>query len=243
MKNQEVKITTKEKKNKNISKKNEIITEENKMSEEEKMDSIHKENFINGLKNKLINKEQKYHNAEHIITKIDDMNVIVYIEYSNYSADNIKYFKVMIQDKYLSSNNNTYHHLFYAEHEKGSNRSSYHHFNIDNENEMNYFWNLLKNLKTYKYNKITSTFEHIGKMDVNKKYNDSIEYLFDSEICCVCNDKVGYYERIQCNHFLCKKCAQQMIKRKNVQCPICREKCVHRYKDEQIDSDDDIYDE
>ncbi len=189
--NQEVKTSTRGRKPKAVVKENDKVEEENKMNEEEKLDALHKENFINGLKHKLINKDQKYHNSEYIRTKIDDMNVILYIEYSNHNVDNIRYFKIMIQDKYLSSNYNTYHHLFYCEHDKGNDRSSYHHFNIDDENEMNYFWNLLKNLKTYRYNKITSTFEPVGKIDINKKYNDSIEYLFDNEICCVCNDKVG----------------------------------------------------
>ncbi len=241
MENQEVKqIEFEQFKNQHFIKVNDIqeMKPDNEIKKSE--DEIHKENFINGLKRKLINIDTKYHNVENIKTKIDDIDVIISIEYNENTKDDIKYFKLQIKDNCISTIcYSVYNHNFYNEYEKQYKYTSHYDFNINNEDEMNNFWNLVKRLKKYKYNKIKSVFEPEDKIELHKKYNDSVEYLFDIDCCSVCNDSVGEYERIKCNHFLCKKCAHQMIKRKNRKCPICREKCVDIYRSIYCDSDVD----
>lgn len=82
---------------------------------------------------------------------------------------------------------------------------------------------ILKNIKTYKWNKITGVFDNPESIDNDRDIYKIIdeEIGFDVDKCPVCLERCK--EKLKCGHTLCMKCRVKCIKKKNKRCPICRD--------------------
>jgi hypothetical protein len=205
-------------------------------------DTLYKNAFINGLKEKVKNDKpySSFMGIERIKTIIDDIFLNIVIYHMKGRKDDVDLFKIMIEDEYMVYDHcyTSYSYTFYIG-DKDEEYMPYKHYEVNNDDEMDKFWNLLKKIKTYKYNKVLSRFEPNEIIESTTKYNESINYLFEQNICVVCNDMVGEEEITLCNHNLCKKCLNNMLKKKNRKCPICRAKKIEVVKNDNVDSESD----
>ncbi len=183
----------------------------------------HKTEFIKGIQTRI----SRGH--EYIDTKIDDLHVKIEIYKLNGKI------VISIHDRFLYTPNNIYYHEFYGV----DGDYTYNQYFEMNDEGFNQMWDFIQKLAGYKYNKLFSRFDPPEIIESGRRYYESIQHVFNMTKCEVCTDILSEYEKIGCGHNICKKCAQDMIKKKNRNCPLCGKRSVCYTKHKCMDSDDD----
>jgi hypothetical protein len=188
-------------------------------------------------------KSEKYEDEKYGLSNrrfnivIDEIkiNVMMYIE-------NKKFIVTFFDEYLMDAGYNSYNYRFYFNDSKFNKNAkrAYELFVFEKE-EMWDMCDFFITIKDFKYNKIESRFERfdIEKEKIKNEFNETITELFNSfEKCSVCLDIIGDDEKVGCGHGVCKKCCQEMLKRKNKRCPICRKKSL-MFVFEKDESDDE----
>ncbi len=172
-------------------------------------------NILNMDKVKEILKNIKNDTKYEFKTKVDEIDVIITITKNindNYILNILSPF--LIDDNY--DKNLLYSKVFLTD-------------NID------YILNEFENIKNLKWCKSEMRFVTINDYENLKTLNEFINNILPLNTCSVCLDVCN--ECLKCNHYICLYCRSNLIKKRKLKCPLCREvNLIHYYEYDNFDN-------